>query len=183
MYPDRIEFQNTDGRVTVRKYAWPWDICPDSEEVKPEGFDSRKALAWCEKHGYHITTEEYEDLALATRSLRDRLDFWILSDRISIQPFKKGKVSDRPGEMVYKPRDRSQFNLEAVLTWLEKHGYTVRRWSNGARAFLGEPWSIRTRRQIYWKRQMIEVEVSRFIHDNPGTPTPGWSFLDFAFDM
>ena len=183
MYPDRIEFESVKGRVTVRKYTWPWDVVPDSEEVKLEGFDPRQALAWCEKHGYTVVTEEYEDLARATRNPRDRFDFWILTGKVSIQPFKRGRIGDRPGEMFHKPRERSQFNLEGVLIWLEKHGYTVRRWSNGARAFLGAPWPIRTRREIYWKRQRMEAEVSRLIKANPGKPTPGWTFLDFAFDM
>jgi len=48
------------------------------------------------------------------------------------------------------------FNIESAVTWCQNHGYTVRRWHNGARAWLGGAWVIRTRRQIKTMRQRAE---------------------------
>ena len=51
---------------------------------------------------------------------------------------------------------KAEFDLDNAVDWLQRHGYTVRRWPTGARAWKGQPWPIRTRSQI--RRRRAEVE-------------------------
>ena len=115
----------------------------------------------------------------------DRIDFTVTSEgQVIVQKFERrrlrnGRKRDFPIATEIKP---DGFNLRGALTWCESNGYTVRRWHRGARAWKGEPWVIRTRAQIYHKRRQVEQEVAEFIRRNPNRPTPGLTFLDFAYD-
>ncbi len=56
----------------------------------------------------------------------------------------------------------ANFDLQAALAWCEENGYTVRRWSYGARAWLGAPRPVRTRREIWQIRRRLELESLHF---------------------
>jgi hypothetical protein len=95
----------------------------------------------------------------------DRIDFTQLPDgRVVVQKLRRdtrtnpARPRDIPLESEVKPED---FDLAGALAWCQGHGYTVREWTGGARAWKGEPWVIRTRAQIARKRQQIEAEVRR----------------------
>lgn len=105
--------------------------------------------------------------------LPDRIDFTALPDsRVIVLKFRRDTTTDpaRPhdiplvdGGYDIKP---AGFDLEAALAWCVDHSYTVRRWEDGARAWLNGLWVIRTRRQIQRKRARNPCAVN----------------MDFAFD-
>ncbi len=104
-------------------------------------------------------------------SLPDRIDFTVMSDkRVIILKFRRDMTTaapcDIPTSHDFKP---ATFNLDAALAWCREHGYVVRKWHGGARAWLSEkPWVIRTRSQIIKARQRFTGE--------------GAINTDFAFD-
>ena len=76
-------------------------------------------------------------------------------------------------------RDAAAWGLMVAVSWLEDHGYTVRLWPYGARAFRGKPWPIRNTAGIL--RRRAEVEALAQAGRLPSSFT--WSALDFAFDI
>ena len=56
--PDRVDFSIlSTGMVIVRKYDHIAEVGHDdllSSDEKPVGFDTEKALTWCEAHGYVV---------------------------------------------------------------------------------------------------------------------------------
>ena len=105
-------------------------------------------------------------------SLPDRIDFTTLADgRVIILKLRRdvkdpAAPRDIPTSHDFKP---ASFNLDAALDWCQEHGYVVRKWHGGARAWLSEkPWIIRTRSQIIKTRQRFTGE--------------GAINTDFAFD-
>ena len=100
----------------------------------------------------------------------DRIDFIVLSDgRVAIVKLRHDTTDPAAPRDIPVPDGhdiKADFNLEAALNWCIQHGYTVRQWPGGARAWLGQPWIIRTRRQIQMYRQHNPCAVN----------------LDFAFD-
>jgi len=112
--------------------------------------------------------------------LPDRIDFCRLADgRIAVTKMRRDGARDVAISHNVRAAD---FGLDAALDWCREHGYTVHVWRGGARAWRGEPWVIRTRLQIWRKREQVERETADFIRRNPGKPTPGLTFLDFAYD-
>lgn len=118
----------------------------------------------------------------ATASNPDRIDFSVINDRVVMVQKFEHCPADRRDRVISAETKPLGFDLDAALAWCEEHGYTVRRWPSGARAWKGKPWVIRTRLQIWRKRERAEREVASFIRRHPGRPTPGLTFLDFAYD-
>ena len=80
----------------------------------------------------------------------DRIDFEQLEDgRTVILKLQAREGRDIPVEHKIHPPG---FDLEIALAWCEAHGYTVRRWAGGARAWLGAPRPVRTTHQILSRR-------------------------------
>ena len=105
----------------------------------------------------------------------DRIDFAVVPSGVAVTKFwlvDGRSVPLHVGEM--KPPG---FDLEAALAWCEAHGYTVRRWDGGARAWKGAPWPVRTRAQILRKRSAVERQVFA------GYAGGHLLTLDFALDM
>ena len=105
----------------------------------------------------------------------DRIDFAVVATGVVVTKFWLVDGRSIPlngGEM--KP---AGFDLEEALAWCEAHGYTVRRWKGGARAWLGVPWPVRTRAQILRKRSAVERQVFA------GHADGHLLTLDFALDM
>jgi len=107
-------------------------------------------------------------------SLPDRIDFHIMSDgRVIVQKMRRDTTNpaqprDIPlanGHSIEPPG----FDIESAVTWCQDHGYTVRRWHGGARAWLGGAWVIRTRHQIKRAQERAERAKENY-------------FLDFAYD-
>ena len=104
----------------------------------------------------------------------DRIDFAVVPSGVAVTRFwlvDGRSIPFHGGEV--KP---AGFDLEGALTWCEAHGYTVRRWDGGARAWLGVPWPVRTQAQILRKRSAVERMV--FAGHAPGKLLT----LDFALD-
>lgn len=107
----------------------------------------------------------------------DRIDFTQHAQGVTVVKFYKSDGRDVPdpeGACLRGP----EFDLARALAWCEAHGYAVRRWPGGARAWKGQPWAVRTRQQIRRRR----VEVEGLVR---GGHLPGGFFfagLDFALD-
>ena len=105
-------------------------------------------------------------------SLPDRIDFTTLADgrvivlklrRDTTDPTTPRDIPLPDGGHNIKP---ATFDLDAALDWCAQHGYAIRRWPGGARAWRAPtPWIIRTRNLIQRMRE-----------HNP------YAQLDFAFD-
>ncbi len=87
-----------------------------------------------------------------------RIDFLKIQDGWQVTKF-----AERDGHWValdsrLNPplRGQDHFDVDQALAWLEEHGWTVRRWPGGARAWLGKPRVIRTREQIIRLRRQYE---------------------------
>lgn len=112
----------------------------------------------------------------------DRIDFMALPQgKVVVTKMRRDKsVPARPRDVVteteLKPPD---FDLAAALAWCIAHGYTIREWTGGARAWRGEPWVIRTRSQIARRRQQAKRQARQ--QSRAGRPTSLLS-LDFAFE-
>ena len=104
--------------------------------------------------------------------LPDRIDFTVLSDdRIIVLKLRRDTTTDpaRPLDIPLPDGhsiNPSGFDLESAIAWCQDHGYTVRRWHNGARAWLNGVRVIRTRGQIQRKRAQNPCAVN----------------MDFAYD-
>lgn len=115
-----------------------------------------------------------------------RIDFTVTDQGVVVTKYHRVNGRDRRYSSELKDK---HFNLDNALAWCEENGYTVRRWPAGcgfqaeARAFKPSPWPIRTRREIWNVRRKVEEQVAQWIERNPGKPTPGLTFLDFAFDV
>jgi hypothetical protein len=89
-------------------------------------------------------------------------------------------VPARPRDVVTQTEVKSpDFDLTEALGWCMTHGYSVRQWDGGARAWRGEPWVIRTRPQIARRRQQAERQARQ--QRQAGGSTNVLS-LDFAFE-
>lgn len=105
----------------------------------------------------------------------DRIDFTVLSDGgVIITKMRRDTSNLQYPRAIPLPDGSSTktpgFDLEGALTWCEDHGYVVRRWPGGARAWKGsKPWPIRTGYGIFKARQRAEREGKGFS-------------LDFAYD-
>ena len=106
----------------------------------------------------------------------DRIDFTDTGVSVLVIKFvRQEEAHDIPISNDQKPAD---FDLEAALSWCEEHGWTVRRWPGGARAWKGTPWPIRTRWQIRKKRMEVERLAMRGYFGDANVIG-----LDFALDM
>lgn len=97
--------------------------------------------------------------------MTDRIDFIETAAGIVVQKYQKQPYKDRMNTSEIKPAD---FDLQAALDWCQANGYTVRTWSNGARAWKGTIWPIRTTREIIRKRRELEQIVRAKMRQDPG---------------
>ena len=115
---------------------------------------------------------------MSARRNPSRIDFTEHAQGVTVVKFWKCDGKDIPppeGASLHGP----EFDLEEALAWCEAHGYTVRRWPGGARAWKGQPWVIRTRGRI--RRRRVEVESMARAGQLPSDFY--FTGLDFALDM
>jgi hypothetical protein len=107
----------------------------------------------------------------------ERTDFQRLSDGKVIVN-KMHRSEDKRRDIVHSSEVKdNDFDLDDALAWCEANGYTVLWWWDEhkrkcARAFLGEPWPIRTVHQIRLKRNEVEAIWLRDFRANPGKRSP-----------
>ena len=90
-------------------------------------------------------------------------------------------VPDPAGATLYPAasQDAAAWGLMAAVDWLVSHGYAVRIWPYGARAFKDDFYPIRNAGRIIGRRRDVEREAQ-------AGRLPqwfAWGALDFAFDM
>jgi hypothetical protein len=113
----------------------------------------------------------------------DRIDFAELPDgRINVIKMTRDRAYRRD-----IPTDHAiheDLDFDEALDWLRENGYTVRCWPGGARAWKGTPWIIRTRREIWQKRQQAEAAALADLNRNPGKwhDSETRLQLDFAYE-
>lgn len=111
--------------------------------------------------------------------LPDRIDFSILDDgRIIVKKMCREPAERR--DVVTDHDIHLDLDLDAALDWCREHSYTVRTWHNGARAWHGEIWIIRTKPQIKRRREQAERRLAASLRRSK--PTTSAIFLDFAYD-
>ena len=102
--------------------------------------------------------------------LPDRIDFTRMSDgRVIVLKLRRDTADPQaprdipiPGGHDIKP---AGFDLEAALAWCQANGYTVRRWTGNARAWLNGVRVIRTGHQIQRMRQRFPCAQIDFAYD------------------
>ena len=112
--------------------------------------------------------------------LPDRIDFTLLDDgRIVVLKMQRQAAERR--DMVTDNDIHLDLDLPFALDWCREHGYTVRTWHNGARAWHGEIWVIRTRAQIKRERERLERQSRALLRRSPGSRI-SITMLDLAYD-
>ena len=108
----------------------------------------------------------------------NRIDFLKGLDCVQIWFFEPAERQAQEKNYYEKPKD---YDVEAFLKILEYYGWKIRRWDNGARAFRGEPFPIRSAMQIIKVRDRLTAEATR----NGGTHPRGLDLktLDLAYDL
>jgi len=103
-----------------------------------------------------------------------RIDFAIHPQGVVVNKYDRSWEYS-PGGLV-SHETKTDFDVEAAISWLQKHGWKVRRWPGGARAWLGEIKPIRTRGRI----QKIRDEL----RERPRPELQGAGVaLDLAYDL
>ena len=118
-------------------------------------------------------------------ALPDRIDFTELPDGRVIVTKLRREPEERRDIPIDSETKSAGFDLERALGWCTANGYTVHRWTGGARAWKAEqPWVIRTRREIWKFRQRLENIALSKMRQNPGSWHPEESLLslDLAYD-
>jgi hypothetical protein len=108
-------------------------------------------------------------------TLPDRIDFTLTRSCVVVTKFWSvdGRSVAPNGAQV----EPTSFDLDAALDWCKQHGYSVRRWRDGARAWRGDRIRpMRSRRQIEYRR--MKAEQRAIGGDSDGTLLS----LDFAFE-
>ena len=113
-------------------------------------------------------------------TLPDRIDFILLDDgRITVLKMRR-EVAERR-DIVTNHDVHLDLDLDAALAWCDEHGYTIRTWDGGARAWHGEMWVIRTASQIKRERERLERRSRALLRRSPDSPA-SITMLDLAYD-
>lgn len=67
-----------------------------------------------------------------------------------------------PGQPSDIQESKVSFDLDEALSWCSAHGWAVHKWSQGARAWLGEVRPVRTAEGIRARRKSLEREAHGF---------------------
>jgi len=71
--------------------------------------------------------------------------------------------------------------LEDMVKWFKDHGWYVREWPGGARAFLGKPIPVRSKKEIL--RMRSELERQTMLHQGHHPRGFQINTLDLAVDL
>ena len=84
----------------------------------------------------------------------ERIDFFVTAG---------GVIVNKMGQNIYNKlivadgKTVKEFDLEAALHWCEQHGWKVRRWPGGARAWVNELTPVRTKLEIIRLRDQLKL--------------------------
>jgi len=107
-----------------------------------------------------------------------RIDFAITSRVVAVIKFTDGDYL-RGDTVVSREIHPQPFDVEAAISWCERHGYIVRRYPGGARAFYQELFPIRDTYAI----RVIRARLERTPHPELG-PLGGYTrSIDLRYDL
>lgn len=170
--------RDTDERITIRRShldlrAFTAETLYEKTYATNE-IELEQVLAWCDKYGYDRTDGDAEiEERHGIVAMQVHFVHSSLPDRIDFAALEGGKVRvtlmDRQGRRDI-PQDTYtvEGDLQAMASVLEHNGYHVYHWGRGARAFRGTPWPIRSRLEIWKKRQKLEEIARQRMQQNPG---------------
>lgn len=86
-----------------------------------------------------------------------RIDLRQVRDGVLVEKYAAGWVASTPP--VPPSKVNKEMTLEEMIAWLQASGWTVRTWTGGARAWLGEPVPVRAKVNLeYARKRLIELK-------------------------
>lgn len=165
--------QINPGTVRVRQWAegWKEGDSPASDTTE-SGSVMFKLMAY-EKQGFTCEMAD-QNTGRALRGKITRIDFLKVGPKFVVKKYPYGwTAKTRP----IQECDKTEAEWNDAILWCESHGWNVRRWPEGARAFKGEPQPVRDAKAIMSMRRRAETEFAR--RENIGSNK---IFYDFAYD-
>jgi hypothetical protein len=168
----RIDLTSTNRGIEVKWFAQGWS---DGSAPYKTTMCATSIIAFglgIEKNGY---TFEMADAGhgRALCGETTRIDFTTTKDGVKVEKYPLGwTAKTNPITSEVKP---GSFDLEVSITWCENHGFTVRRWPGGARAWKGEAMPVRDAGAIMRLRSQIKSAFVRGESDARNS-------YDLAFD-
>ena len=153
----RIDLESSGEHVLVEQWYEGWVATSPCDIYRQETGLISSLLAQYERQGYTVWMCD----ARTGRALRGqitRMDFVKLSDGAwEIRKWPYGwSARTHPISIDDKP---DGFDLEAALAWSEQHGWLVRRWPDGARAWKGELQPVRDAFAIRAMRRQVDNNI------------------------
>lgn len=159
-------------RISQWLEGWQEGDAPQSSELV-SGRSIMFILMDYEKQGYTCEMAS-RTLGRALRGKITRIDFVKLGSEYHIRKYPYGWTA-KTKPLTDKIVSESEFTN--AVAWCESaHGWTVRNWPSGARAWKGEPKPVRDRASILAVRANAEREL------HMGETGTNKIFYDFAFD-
>lgn len=170
---DRAGFTTIFVRVWKKGFNASDAGAPDFEDMLDGGTESMSQLcAAVEAQGFSITMSG-SNKARALRGEVTRVDFAKRADGWHIVKYCYGwTAKTRPMSDVLK----SEEEINSAIAWCETHGWTIRKWDSGARAWKDKLRPVRDANGIRAMRRKAEDELQR------GAVGTNKIFYDFAFD-
>jgi len=140
-------------------------------------------------------TQEIVDPSLSHKNIITRVDFRDFPNEPGIQ-VKKYADGWNPNSNPVEVSTQREMTLEQMVTWLEQHDWTVYRWDvcpvlglpAGARAFRGEPQSVRTKWQLKKLRDQYLAKAEEWFRTSESYSAPITTVnrihaIDLAFEL
>jgi hypothetical protein len=172
----RIDIERLDGQtLSVDSWleGWQEGQSADRKEII-QGRSIESLLFEFEKRGYTVEmASNSQGRALCGKTTR--IDFIKLAGKFYVKKFPFGwTAKTRP----IQETEKTEAEWEKAILWCESNGWNVRRWPDGARAWMGPVLPVRDAAGIRAMRRKAEAEFQRL--ENIGTNK---IFYDFAFDF
>jgi hypothetical protein len=179
----RMELKAQYGGVACQCWGegWAEGDMPDYEFFR-EGVSLDEALLKLDEAGWavHINpmkrTDEYRT-AYALRGKIIRVDFIDTSDKVIVRSWPVGWTASTPW---IKEETFPAGTIDEQTKKYEDAGWTVHRWTNGARAWFGEVLPVRDRGKILSMRNRADTAA---IMGGTYRGASNAQFLDLAFDL
>jgi hypothetical protein len=168
----RIDFERTGTDVIVSKWIGKWaeGSAASMYDYLPAASIDR-LLFECEKQGFTVEMMD-NDHGRALRGEITRIDILIVAGKWTVRKFPYGwTAKTRP----ITEKELSEDQAQIAIAWCKEHGWAVREFPGGARAWKGEVKPVRDTATITRVRRQIEENFRRGEIDNRRQ-------FDLAFD-
>ena len=155
----RMDLTAVYGGVAVKCWSGHWQegAAPEFETFR-EGVSIDQACMVLEDAGWSVLIyhpRNGNQIAKALRGEDTRIDYFALATGLVVKHYPYGwKAGTRPTKIEHLPINE----LESLLEDRRLHGWTVRTWKNGARAWKGEPLPVRNANEIMVLRHRVEKD-------------------------